>query len=189
MSFPCTNSFSSTFPYPLADQSQLLSRPQWIVKCFMDNGINQLGQDIDKGLDALARGKDALMPHLDMVAKAEHMSAIYAKESSEEIWIQVCRCLQWHAIRCEKTEKFVEEMEEYVQGSWTKTSIGFLQSERDAAANTASNRGRVLDIRLIENVFLHLWEDLDLGAVRETHYKVIVVMSWRGSEALREIKW
>ncbi|PXF40429.1 Vegetative incompatibility protein HET-E-1 [Gracilariopsis chorda] len=109
----------------------LLSKPQWIAKRFVKNGIYAVEQDLKHGI-ALAEnsnyGYANHKEHLDMVGRAARMSNATVATNPREVWFQLHGRLLLHATKCEQTKKFVEEIEQCAPRPWVKGSLGILQA-------------------------------------------------------------
>ncbi|CAN8067520.1 unnamed protein product [Agarophyton chilense] len=127
----------------------LLSKPQWIVMRLQDGGISFVEQDLKQGTDVAGTGSTELSDerkHLEIIGKAARMSWVYVNNNPYEAWFQMHGRLLWYATQCEKTRKFVEEIERSAPKPWAKASVGFLQPAGGAMLDTIPSLGGIVGL-------------------------------------------
>ncbi|CAN8067537.1 unnamed protein product [Agarophyton chilense] len=127
----------------------LLSKPQWIVMRLQNGGISVVEQDLEQGTDVAGAGSTEISDerkHLEIIGKAARMSWVYVNNNPYEAWFQMHGRLLWYATQCEKTRKFVEEIERSAPRPWAKASVGFLQPAGGAMLDTIPILGHIIGV-------------------------------------------
>lgn len=138
----------------------LLSQPGWIVIRLVEGGFTHVEQDIQQGKAAM-RGvsleNTEYSVFLDLIAKATRLSSTIVADNPYEVWFQLYGRLIGHAQRCNRTKRFVNEIERCAPRPFAKPSVGLLQLAGSAATNLITTRGIVRAVHEIENKVFSVW--------------------------------
>ncbi|PXF44228.1 Vegetative incompatibility protein HET-E-1 [Gracilariopsis chorda] len=143
----------------------VLSKPQWIAKRLVKDGIYAVEQDLKHGI-AIAEnsnyGYANHKKHLEMVSRAARMSCTTVVKNPREVWFQLHGRLLWHATKCKQTKKFVEEIEKCAPRPWVKASLGILEAPSDAE-EIIRVPGYVMSISMEEDDTWIFWKRATFG--------------------------
>lgn len=149
----------------------LLSKPQWIVSRLQNSGISAVERDIDVGKRVSnspnCRDEEMAM-HLEMTRRAARMGCMNVHNNPREAWFQIHGRLLRYATQCERTKRFVDEIEVHAPRPWIKASVGFLQQASATALDIVQVSGYVYSLHLDAEGFVCCW--VGGTAVGTTYY-------------------
>ncbi|PXF39808.1 Vegetative incompatibility protein HET-E-1 [Gracilariopsis chorda] len=138
----------------------LLSKPQWIVMRLLHGGIYAVEQDLEHG-KAIARYKapkeEKMLKFLEAVGKAARMSCTFVEDNPYEVWFQMYGRLVWYAKGCNRTQTFIDELEQCARKPWAKPSERFLQPAGGPGMGLVSCPGTVLCASEHDDRLVFLW--------------------------------
>lgn len=143
----------------------LLERAQWIVMRLQEDGISGVEQDLKLGMKVAEKnGSDnaeKVMFYLNLIGSAARMCCDFVAKNKYEAWYQMYGRVVWHAQNCERTRKFVSEIQEHAPRPWAKPLVGFLDEAGGPILETLriDGCGQIVGICHGGDVIRILWKD------------------------------
>lgn len=138
----------------------LFLRPQWTVRQLQNSGILAVERDVEVGKQVDGGNDDrddGVVKHLEVVRRAARMSCAYVNVDKWESWFQLHERLLSYAMKCNRTKRFVEEMEACAPRPWAKATVGLLEQEGTTSLDIVLVFGEVYFIHMDDETVVCCW--------------------------------